>query len=97
MKETHPTTVTSAKARYLTPRDVGQRIQHLTRRELSLRRTLGLPPRFEIISGCVMYPETEIECMRIETERSTHRLRHQLCGVARTATKGGHRGDYGIA
>lgn len=53
----------------LTPRDVERRYPSFTRHELSRRRALGLPPRFEVVSGCVMYPHGEIESLLIGMER----------------------------
>jgi hypothetical protein len=46
---------------YLTPRAVERRVPYLSRRELSRRRALGLRPSYEMIAGCVMYDEDEID------------------------------------
>jgi hypothetical protein len=46
---------------HLTPREVGRRHPRLSRRLLVKRRALGLPPRHEVVSGCIMYVEAEIE------------------------------------
>jgi hypothetical protein len=49
------------RAAFLTPREVERRYHDLSRRVLAKRRSLGLSPNYEVVSGCVLYRRREIE------------------------------------
>ena len=51
---------------YLTPRAVARRVPGLSIRELARRRSLGLSPAHELIAGCIMYAEDEIDCFAFD-------------------------------
>jgi hypothetical protein len=55
-----PSSGTGARA-LLTPRAVERRHPRLSRRVLAQNRALGLPPQYEVVSGCIMYDVAEIE------------------------------------
>src|SRR5271156_1443725 len=44
-----------------TPREIERRHPRLSRRVLAQNRALGLPPQYEVVSGCIMYDTGEIE------------------------------------
>ena len=75
-------------SRSMTPLAVERRYPDLTRSMLARRRALGLPPHHEVVSGCVMYRESEIErfLLGIDTAADPAAQLVRCAIYARTAT-----------
>lgn len=64
---------------YLTPRCVERLAPGLNRGELSRRRALQLPPRHDVIGGCIMYAQDVVEDFLFDNP-------HYICSSKRGPT-----------